>query len=105
MTEETFMPIVLRKSVDWAYEREWRMLVKPQACRSLGKVGYHECLVLDWPAELLTEIILGPMMSLGNKARIMEISRTRYPHAELFEAKLSPTKYNLDISYIFLEQG
>lgn len=101
MTIDRFMPIYIRKSLDWAYEKEWRMLVKPEACRSLGKVGYYECFLLDWPPELLTEIILGPKMSLGNKAKIMELKRTKYPTVELFEANLSPTKYNLDISYMF----
>lgn len=101
MTDEIFMPIFLRKSLDWAYEKEWRMLVKPETCRSIGKKGYYDCFVLDWPPELLTEIILGPKMSLGDKAKVMELKRTRYPRAELFDAKLSATKYDLDISYMF----
>lgn len=105
MTVGDLKPIYLRKSIDWAYEKEWRMLVKPEACRSLGKAGYYECFVLDWPRDLLTDIILGPKMSLGDKAKVMELARTRYRHAELFDAKLSATKYNLDIGYMFHQKG
>ena len=101
ITRDQMMSIMGRKSADWKYEKEWRMFAKREACRLTGTVANHELFLLAWPTDLLTDIIMGPMMSLRDQTAIMKLRAEKYQRVDFFKAELSRTKYDLRIEYMF----
>ena len=77
------------------------MMVKREGCRSAGIYNHYEVFLVDLPDGLITDIIIGPLMSLGDRAKILNARTEKYPRVELFEARLSPTKFDLDIEYFY----
>ena len=79
---------LLKKSNHWKYEQEWRIL-KPS---EEGGPGKH-----DFQAELLTGVILGALISPEDRKEIMEWVSNYPAKIDVYEAKLSKTKYLLEI--------
>ena len=98
LTSAEYMRFFRTKSTHWAFEKEWRMLATPFHENIDGKdaneldVYLHE---LD--AECVREIIFGYRMLPEKKEEIRRIVQSDFPHTQLFQAKLSEAKFDLDI--------
>ncbi len=95
---ENVYEIFLTKSEEWAYEEELRMFAQPGTANSVEKDSRgFDIYLFDLPPEVFVEIIFGLLMSPSVKHEIAAIVEDRYPHIELYEAKLSETDFDLDI--------
>lgn len=81
-----FDDLCYKKTTDWAYEREWRVL-SFAGCEEMG-------LSSDWKfaPETLTEIIVGPRISDQNVSDIAALLMDDFSHVRLSRA--IPTSHN-----------
>ena len=87
-TPEEYKKALLIKSNHWIYEQEERIL-KPI---DEGGPGRY-----DFQAELLTGVILGALISPEDRKEIMDCVSNYPAKIDVYEAKLSKTKYLLEI--------
>jgi len=76
------------KSKIWSYEQEVRMTV------------FDGPEKLSFDAELITEIVIGCKTNPKHKDRILDIVAAKYPHASVYQAKLSRDSFALDFDKI-----
>lgn len=88
---EEFRKALLTKSKHWEYEQEWR-IVKP---KDEGGQGIHR-----FQPELLTGVILGALISPEDKDKVLNWVKNYPTNITLYQAKISRTKYQLDIEPI-----
>lgn len=84
--EETMQAILLTKSKDWKYEKEWRIINHDNGPG-----------VYNFPAELLTSVILGCSIPEENKSLIIDLSLSRSPKPRIYQAKKKKDGFGLDI--------
>ena len=90
--------MLLEKSQWWSYEREWRMFAQPHAANFRGKDQRGLPLYLfDLPSDCVREIIFGHQVGREDRARLVNLTREKYAQAQLYEARLNSTLYDLDI--------
>jgi|ERR1044072_210116 hypothetical protein len=97
--ERVIRSILLSKSTHWSYEEELRMFAKKnEAVDTSYKDNHkHRVLLYELPLECIKEVIFGHQMDPGRRHRAVEIIKNQLPRAEVFEAKLSPRVFDLDI--------
>ncbi len=82
--------MVYTKSSEWAYEREWRILIKGRDRQALHEdLRFHK-MELD-------AVILGCRMSDADRLVVSELTRQLYPHAEVLRARAAPKRFQLEI--------
>jgi tetratricopeptide (TPR) repeat protein len=90
--------VLLTKSVEWRYEREWRMLVDlaRYPCNARDEAG-QEIHLVALPPECLTGVILGARMpdDTREEVRSFVASDPRYKHLTIQCAELEPDKFDL----------
>lgn len=97
-SEELAEIFAYTKSDHWSYEDELRMVAHPSAADSVAKGGDGSKIYLyKFPSDCLKEIILGHLMPQGLRSKISQLVATQFPHAELFEARLNDSEFELDI--------
>jgi hypothetical protein len=82
-------PWMLKKSSNWAYEREWRVLDFD------AEPG-----VRQFPAACLTKVILGCRMVDEDKSSVLKWIEQFPNKIEVFQARVSPTHFRLEIEAI-----
>lgn len=92
----------LVKSLDWAYEEEWRMLFP--VAKSVSK-KIHDGKTYDLfpiPSSTIKSVILGCNCSTKLRESIHNLitSREDYKHINFFQAVRSATKYEIEIKVI-----
>jgi len=87
---------LLSKSLDWAYEREWRVIKPLVDAETENDDGVA---LFSLPAEAIEGIILGTNISQDDRAALENLIRSddRYCHAWLKEAQLQSDVYALRI--------
>jgi hypothetical protein len=85
---EIVQTLILSKSVDWIYEKEWRVWDTLR-----DRTATHE--IVPYAPEEIAEIYLGCKMADSKKAEIIEITRRKYPKAIVFQAEKHKRKYEL----------
>ncbi len=76
-----------RKSEDWKYEKEWR-LVCPISMLKERKLSY--------PTDMIASVYFGAKMSPERKKSVAGVIRTHgFDDVALFEMNLSPTEFRL----------
>ncbi len=86
------------KSCDWAYEKELRMVRHPQhADCVLGKPNGWDICLFRFPLEAVREVIVGARMTEDNRARIVELCKSKYRHAQVLRASLHPEQFAMEI--------
>ncbi|MDH6634615.1 UNVERIFIED_ORG: hypothetical protein M2355_003906 [Lelliottia amnigena] len=92
----------LIKSLDWAYEEEWRMLL-PET-KSISKKIYNgkKYDLFYIPSSVIKNIIFGcnSSMNLRHAIRDLIAARDDYKHINFFQAVRSATKYEIEIKKI-----
>ncbi len=87
------------KSLEWEYEKEWRLFRRPLDYYKSGTDGYGFPIYLfDLPSEAIKEIILGCRMSLCMRETLSAFVRKEYPNVRIKSAMLSNAKFELIIS-------
>jgi hypothetical protein len=91
---EDYNNLLLTKSTDWAYEKEWRVIKSPNEG---GSQKYK------FSNELLTGVILGARIEPQNQKLVLEWVRDYPSEVKVFRSKINDKFYRLDISP--LQQG
>jgi hypothetical protein len=90
--------LFLTKSDHWAYEEELRMFARPEVADNVIKVkDDFDIYLFKFPPECVREIIFGCLMEQSQKERISELVKEHYANAELFQADLNETDFDLDV--------
>ena len=84
------IPVLTRKSTDWSYEHEIRMLVAWSVC---VKDGEHTFYPFD--AEDVREVVLGCAFPSDSVAGVCSVVANLYPHAVVTQMRTHPTAYEL----------
>lgn len=72
----------------WAHEREWRAVA---GLRDRSK----QFEIIPFTPEELSAVYLGCRMSSGDRDAITQLVRTRYPHAEVLQARANQAELQL----------
>lgn len=91
---EDYNNLLLTKSTDWVYEKEWRVIKSPNEG---GSQKYK------FSNELLTGVILGARIEPQNQKLVLEWVRDYPSEVKVFRSKINDKFYRLDISP--LQQG
>jgi len=96
--------VLLRKSIDWAYEEEARIIkalggaiARGIKLDSMGRFADAEIHLFALPSSAIQGVILGARMNAANKERLLNLIRTdsRYAHVWIKEAALQQDKFAL----------
>ncbi|MFH0790404.1 MAG: DUF2971 domain-containing protein [Candidatus Omnitrophota bacterium] len=83
---EKMQAILLTKSKDWEYEKEWRIINHDKGPG-----------VYSFPAKLLTGVILGCSMVKEHKDLITALTLSREPKPKIYQAEKRKDGFGLDI--------
>ncbi|MCH8029197.1 MAG: DUF2971 domain-containing protein [Candidatus Dadabacteria bacterium] len=82
---------VIVKSIDWKYEREWRLI-------SIGKD--HTNFTLNVPDDVICKIILGYRIAEEHKENIIKVLNSKNRKIPLYQASIMDTAFGLDFKEI-----
>lgn len=82
--------ILTRKSTDWKYEKEWRLI-----SFSMRNQNY-----LNIDPRVVTAIYLGLNVTNAQQKNILKIQKAKYPHAKVFRMKRNNSNYKLEYEQI-----
>jgi hypothetical protein len=85
---DTIEQITLTKSDVWAYEREWRIVAGLR-----DKTQTYE--ILRFVPEEVGEVYLGCKIANDDQEKIVELTRSLYPAARIFQAEKHPREFAL----------
>ena len=91
---EQMKATLLTKAKLWCYEKEWRIIEHE-----------HGAGTYNFPAELLTGVIIGCQMPDRNKDKIIRWCKNRNPQPVLYQAELREREFGLDIEKIELRKS
>lgn len=90
------------KSIDWDYEKEWRLFLHAIPRRSRGQVEDRERAILEnrertmrLPDDAISEVYLGLQMCPEHKEEIKDIIAAKGTKVKVMEARKSTRKYAL----------
>lgn len=78
----------LTKSTQWEYEKEWRIV-------TFSKNKTREFELLSFAKEEVTDVYLGCRINSENKQKILEIIKTKYPWAGIYQAHKDTKEFKL----------
>ena len=90
------------KSIDWAYEKEWRILrhLHTEESNNVGRdVDGQPIYLFSIPCEAVTGVIFGSRISIQDKNKILEFleNDSRYSHVKPYQTHLDEKKFKLNI--------
>jgi hypothetical protein len=74
---------LISKQADWAYEREWRLYVKPENMTRVVRVNDDDIHLVEFPRDALQRVVLGTRASPELQAQIQAILSRSYPGTRL----------------------
>ena len=91
--------VFLTKSPDWAYEKELRIVRHPQEADCVpGKPNGWDICLFRFPLEAVREVIVGARMTEDHLARIVELCKSKYRHAQVLRASLDPEQFAMEVT-------
>jgi hypothetical protein len=97
-TPENTRPTFLRKSKDWEYEKEMRILAQSSFAQKEGMDDDNFPLYLfRFPKECLKEVIFGALTTEDDKTKASGILSCGYPHVQMYQARLHDMDFELEI--------
>ena len=88
------LPLVLTKSEEWSYEREWRIVrVAPDQGLSLFSD-------LEFSARSLTRIFLGCRCTVRTLRAVERLAVGDFKHVEIHQARQSSSRYALEFERV-----
>ena len=91
---QTLLPLVLTKSVEWSYEKEWRVV------RVAAEEGPNLFADLAFSPRSLSRIFLGCRISIRNGRAIERLATEDFAHVEIHKARQSRTRFALEFDRI-----
>jgi DNA-directed RNA polymerase subunit F len=88
MRKRVYETVTLSKSEVWSYEREWRVVTSLRE-----KTKPYE--IIPFAREEVGAVYLGCRMDEGDRNEIVDIVRSRYSDAKLFQAKNNAHNFSL----------
>lgn len=80
--------ITLTKSIDWAYEKEWRIV-------SSSRSRQQNSEIIPFAPEEIGGVYLGCRMANEDKEEILQITTQKYPTAEVYQASKHESEFKL----------
>jgi len=74
------------KSIIWAYEKEWRLIIHNQSSIAINNLD-----------GIVEEIILGSNVLPETENEILLIQREKYPHAKVFKVEPDDSEFKLNV--------
>jgi Protein of unknown function (DUF2971) len=98
LSEVNDMSSFMTKSIDWQYEREWRMILPLDNASCVRQIGEDVIHLFDIPASSITSVILGCRMLDAKKREIQQIllKQPQYAHVECIQATIDQENYCLN---------
>lgn len=89
----------LTKSMDWEYEKEWKMLLPLDNCTEKKTTPHGDIHLFAFPRTAITNIILGAKASSATRDRIRETLETQpeYTHVGVKHASVDGEVYRVNI--------
>jgi len=85
----------LTKSIDWEYEKEWRMCSLLEDCdKTIESVPYPIHL-FKFPESAVKEVILGACMENSVKSNLLSLIRDKFAHISVKQAKVSSEEFSI----------
>ena len=84
------------KNPAWAYEKEFRLLVKKNACKVIGRYGDGRA-IFGWkfPEKALRAVYLGPLMSYKEASSGLKFILEKMPWVRVYQTSLDESTYSL----------
>lgn len=97
MTQLTVEDVLLTKSRQWEYEKEWRILRPLLEADKVIQDAKQAVYLFEFPPEIIRSVILGYRISEGLKDRIIQVvsDKEKYPNIQLRQANLDTQEYKL----------
>ncbi len=91
--------LLLRKSVDWSYEREWRSVRYLQDATAVIPVDGHQCYLFDLPRACVREIILGCRTGRAARDGLLSVINADpgYRNVSVYQAMVDEAEFRLRI--------
>jgi hypothetical protein len=90
----------LTKSLEWSYEREWRMLLPASDADEAITAGGQTVLLLSYPPEALREVVLGARCPPDCVEAVCAVlSGPEYRHVRIVRAVLDPDRFALRLEH------
>ncbi len=96
--DDDFSRILLTKSIEWAYEDEWRMILPMQMAEEVFIHQGEKVHLFPFPPDAVVEIILGARIPDNTRKRVREfmLGNSKYKHAVLQESRLDRKEFKLN---------
>lgn len=97
--DDELAAVLLTKSSEWSYEREWRMLLPLALQNKEISVQGNRIPLFEFPSDAVMEIIFGCRINEDTRKEIERFifADLRYERARVFRAKLNKQYYRLDL--------
>ncbi|MCL1939635.1 MAG: DUF2971 domain-containing protein [Desulfovibrionaceae bacterium] len=86
--------VTLTKSIDWQYEKEWRIVT-----RLRGRANNHD--ILPFAKEEVGGLYLGCRISEADRSELIEIMAEKYPWAPIYQATPKRNEFSLAFEQIY----
>jgi hypothetical protein len=91
---QTLLPLVLTKSLEWSYEKEWRIV------RVAAKEGQGLFADLGFSPRSLSRIFLGCRISIRSRRAIERLAAGDLAHVEIYQARQSQARFALEFDRV-----
>ena len=96
--QDKIRDLLSHKANEWAYEKEWRLIVPPLAkCVHLEKSGERYILVSDIPDNAVKRIIFGYSMPVSKRLELAHLVVRHHPRCEFAEIQQDKTRFTLNV--------
>lgn len=84
------------KNPAWAYEKEFRLLVKKDACKVIGHYGDGRSIFgWEFPEKALQAVYLGPLVSYEERSAGLKFILEKMPWGRVYQTSLDELTYSL----------
>lgn len=83
------------KNPAWAYEKEFRLLVKKDACEIIGRAEKRPVFGWKFPEKALQAVYLGPLVSYKERYSGLKFILERMPWVRVYQTSLDEATYSL----------
>jgi hypothetical protein len=92
---ELLSKILFVKNPAWAYEKEFRLLVKKDACKVIGRSDRGEIFGWKFPEKALRAVYLGPLMPYKEASAGLKFILEKMPWVCVYQTSLDESTYSL----------
>ena len=94
-SHELLVKALFVKNPAWAYEKEFRLLVKKNACEVVGRTAKHPVFGWKFPEKALQAVYLGPLVSCEERSAGLKFIMEKMPWVRVYQTSLDESTYSL----------